>query len=164
MAVRISRPLLDAIVAQARAADPLECCGLLLGRPVPGPEHAAPEIEIVEMRAAANVAAHPDRRFEVDPAVLIAAHRAARQGGSAIMGHYHSHPGGEAIPSVVDAEMAGAEGEIWLLVGKAGVVRAWQVRRGGALHGVFEPVELVVSPHARLAPADAGRHEGSAIA
>ncbi|WP_264583760.1 M67 family metallopeptidase [Sphingobium sp. B7D2B] len=164
MAVHISRPLRDAIRAQAKAAASRECCGLLLGQRLAGADGGTTDIAVTELRAAANVAEQPEHRFEVDPAVLIAAHREARQGGPAIVGHYHSHPHGEAVPSAVDAAMAGAAGEIWLLVGERGGLLAWQVVASGRIHGVFDPVELVGSPHGRLAPARPQRHEGTAIA
>ena len=159
MAVRISSPLLDAIRAQASAAAPFECCGLLLGsaRILPASESC---IEISAILPAANVAPEPLHRFEVDPAILIAAHRNARDGGPALVGHYHSHPAGAPVPSPVDAEMAGVEGEIWLLAGSGGAVRAWRASCGGSLHGRFEPVELFASPQAPLAPAAAERHDG----
>jgi proteasome lid subunit RPN8/RPN11 len=120
-------------------------------------------MEVTEIRPADNIAASPLNRFEVDPAVLIAAHRHARSGGLAIIGHYHSHPRGEAIPSTVDAKMAQMDGEIWLLVGGDGEAKAWRALRGGPLHKCFEPAELTVSPQGRLAPDGGGRHEGAAL-
>jgi proteasome lid subunit RPN8/RPN11 len=65
----------------------------------------------------ANVAAEPWHRFEIDPAALIAAHRAARGGGAAVIGHYHSHPTGLAEPSPRDAADAAPDGSIWLIAG-----------------------------------------------
>jgi len=165
MAVRISRPLLDAIHAQASAAAPHECCGLLLGREIPAESTVANFARVSEIRPAINVAADPLHRFEVDPALLIATYREARAGGLDIIGHYHSHPAGEAVPSAVDAEMARAEGEIWLLAGGDGTLRAWRARRGGTLHGRFEPVELMTgSPQPLLARAVPERHEDAGIA
>ncbi|EPR16025.1 peptidase [Sphingobium indicum IP26] len=89
------------------AADRHEVCGLLLGE--------AGRIEAV--LPAANVAPDPARHFELDPAVLIAAHRDARAGGARIVGHYHSHPGGLAVPSETDAACAAPDGGLWLIVG-----------------------------------------------
>src|SRR5690606_17177122 len=117
-------------------------------------------VAIDAIRPAANVAADPRHRFEVDPALLIAAYRAARAGGPEIVGHYPSHPAGAAVPSAIDAEMAQAEGEVWLLVGGDGTIRAWRATPGGILHGRFEPTELTGSPQPRLAPVAPERHEG----
>src|SRR3546814_5142960 len=46
---------------------------------------------ICDVRFAANVAPEPACHFELDPAVLLDAHRTARNGGSRVVGHYHSH-------------------------------------------------------------------------
>ncbi|WP_420144915.1 Mov34/MPN/PAD-1 family protein [Sphingobium sp.] len=105
MRVEISRTLLEQIVALA-AADANEVCGLLLG--------TSDRIEAI--MPAANIATDPARHFELDPAILIAAHRAARTGGPAIIGHYHSHPSGVAAPSITDAACATSDGSLWLIV------------------------------------------------
>ncbi|OHD03992.1 MAG: peptidase [Sphingomonadales bacterium RIFCSPLOWO2_12_FULL_63_15] len=118
MSVTISSLLRDRIVALA-AADDGEICGLLLGQ--------AGWIEAIA--PAANVAADPARHFELDPAVLIAAHRAARSGGPKVVGYYHSHPSGVALPSATDAACAMPDGTLWLIVaGKE--VRLWIAQPG----------------------------------
>ena len=48
--------------------------------------------------------------FAAAPAALFAALRAARAGGPAVIGHYHSHPSGQATPSATDADAAAADG------------------------------------------------------
>lgn len=106
MKVRISSSLLEQIKAFAEA-DSREICGLLLG------ETGC----ITEILPAANVATDPARYFELDPAVLLAAHKAARVGGPAIMGHYHSHPSGRAEPSATDLQNAVPDGSIWMILG-----------------------------------------------
>ena len=133
MALRIARPLLEAIVARAALEPDREVCGLLFGTGA-RIEDAAP---------AANISAHPSDSFEIDPQALFAAVRAERAGGRRPIGHYHSHPNGSAAPSPRDAAAADDEGRLWLIV--AGTrVRAWRARRGGTVEGAFEPVELVV--------------------
>lgn len=134
MDLRISRALLDAIGEEARKAAPHECCGLLLGDARTG--------EVRVIRPTANVAADPAHCFEIDPVALLAAHKAARTGGPALIGHYHSHPGGEPIPSATDAALAEAQGEYWLIAGAGQTMRAWRAGVGGSLHGRFEPVEI----------------------
>ena len=129
MALRISRRLADAIRAQANAAVPLECCGLLLG--------AGDEVSAIA--PAANVAADPAHRFEIDPMILLAAHKAARGSGPAILGCYHSHPVGDPVPSVTDAAMAEGRGEYWLIVGNEGLLRGWRAVGGGD----FEAIQLL---------------------
>ena len=92
--------------AEAARAHPLECCGLLLGRGE----------RLLEVRPAANVHGSPQRQFEIDPAALIAAHRAARAGGLQVLGYYHSHPNGLAQPSATDRAQASGDGRIWAIV------------------------------------------------
>lgn len=133
MPVLLSSALHDQLLAEAAAAFPHECCGLLFGSP--GRIDAA--------QPCANVAADPLLTFEIDPAALIAAQRAARSGGPALVGHYHSHPNGRAEPSPRDAHDAARDGRLWLIVA-GGRVTAWRAIEGGGLHGVFEPVTILL--------------------
>jgi desampylase len=133
MSVRISRDTLVAVMAHADSGPAEEVCGLLFGD--------AGSIDAAVPTG--NVAADPARHFEIDPAVLFVAIRAERGGGVRIAGHYHSHPGGSAIPSARDAAAAGQPGRLWLIVaGKEAAL--WRERPGGAVHGAFEAVQLVV--------------------
>lgn len=136
MKVRISRAVIEAIRRQARAALPDECCGLMLATEETG--------RVDAILPAANVAQTPRSRFEVDPAVLIAAHRAERAGGPKILGCYHSHPVGEPVPSREDAAQADPSGQLWLICGGATLhARLWIARAGGTLHERFDPAEIV---------------------
>lgn len=106
--------LLKAVRAEAVAAFPRECCGLLVGT------HAAcgAEGEVWRVRRvvrAANVAERADR-FEIDPQTLIDTHRACRGTEEAVIGVYHSHPTGRAEPSATDAARADDPTLAWLIV------------------------------------------------
>ena len=129
--VIISRSLLDAVLADGRADAVRERCGLLLGRGG----------AVMDFVPAANVHPQPERHFELDPAVLVAAWRAERAGGHAVLGHYHSHPVGEAEPSVADAAAASADGRLWLIVSREGFA-LWRSVADGAVHGRFESVAI----------------------
>ncbi|MDE2404102.1 MAG: M67 family metallopeptidase [Sphingomonadales bacterium] len=98
---------------EAARAQPAEACGLLLGRA--GEGSGAGEA-IVAAIPCANVAPDPLRHFELDPAALIAAHRAARAGGPSVLGYWHSHPTGHPLPSATDCEHAGGDGRVWAIV------------------------------------------------
>lgn len=135
MAIRISRAVLDAVIAQARADPEREVCGLLTG--------SVPD-QIDGFVSAVNVAADPRARFEIDPAVLIAAHRAVRSGGPGLLGCYHSHPGGVPAPSPTDAAMAAADGWLWLIVTSAGEAGWWRAGERG-LYGRFVAVEPLLT-------------------
>lgn len=130
MGCEISRAAL-ALIRTTAAIDPArEACGLLFGS----------DAHIAAATAAANVAADPARTFEIDPAALFAALRDERAGGPALVGYWHSHPGGDAMPSATDAAMAEPDGKLWLIVaGEA--LTVWR-----ATHGGFVRVELAVSP------------------
>jgi proteasome lid subunit RPN8/RPN11 len=115
----------------AAAAAPHEACGILLG--------AAGAIAAAV--PAANVAAHPERAFEIDPATLLRVYREARGSGQRVLGWYHSHPNGLGEPSRTDAARAVEDGMVWVIVANGGL-SAWAVAAGGALHGRFARVAL----------------------
>lgn len=133
----LSRSVLDEIVTESAAAGDEECCGLLLASP------DAPPGRIDAILPAPNVAVDRRRHFEIDPAVLIRAHRTAREGGPRIVGCYHSHPGGDPSPSAEDAWQAEGNGWLWLICGVGGQ-RLWRAVADGPVHGRFEAVEMHV--------------------
>ncbi|MFI5021489.1 MAG: M67 family metallopeptidase [Alphaproteobacteria bacterium] len=138
--IALPRRLLDDIRRRAEAAYPEECCGLLLGH-----EQGKDRIVVSAAVASANLAAEPQRHFEVDPALYLRLRRAAAAEplGAHLIGLYHSHPEGEAVPSASDAAEAWQEGWIWLIIplasGRAGVLSAFRLARMG---GPFEAVAL----------------------
>ena len=119
--------VIEALLAEAQKAAPAEACGLLLGR--------GGLIDAVH--PAANIAADPLTRFEIDPVALIAAHRTARAGGPELIGYYHSHPSGHPRPSATDSEHASGDGRVWGIVA-GGEVGWWRDGEGG-----FAGVEIV---------------------
>lgn len=127
----ISTELLAQIVAHAQRSPIAEVCGLLFGT----------RDAILALEPCTNVAAEPARRFEIDPAQLLAAHRRSRGGGPAVVGHYHSHPSGRAWPSATDAADAIADGSVWLIVAGSDVT-AWRAVANGAVEGRFDRLAL----------------------
>ncbi len=147
MSVTISSEVLTQLIAAAEASPDAEICGLLLG--------AAGRI--VAAKACANVAADPARTFEIDPRALFAAHRRARSGGLAVVGHYHSHPSGLPIPSARDAAQAMGDGAVWVILG-GGAARAWRsVDVGVFVEEAIERIEYTYTP--AKAGAQFGRSE-----
>lgn len=106
MELAVTSRALGQMRAAAAAAHPHEACGLLLGDVG----------RITEARAAANIHPAPATHFEIDPQALIDAHRAARGGGLAVVGYYHSHPAGPPAPSVTDRARASADGRVWAII------------------------------------------------
>ena len=131
--------ILDAVRAAARAAAPQEACGLLLGRNESG------RIVLSACVPSRNIAADPMRRFEVDPAIRLRVQRETRDGGAAMVGLYHSHPAGAAVPSVTDRQCLYEPGLVWLIAGRGPnwIIRAWL-----ALQDDFRELPLAV-PDAR---------------
>lgn len=105
MELEITRAAIATVLAEAARAAPREACGLLLGRAG----------RVLRAQPAANVHPDPLRHFEIDPAALIAAHRAAREGGEELLGYYHSHPAGHPLPSATDCEHASGDGRAWAI-------------------------------------------------
>ncbi|MEK6637711.1 MAG: M67 family metallopeptidase [Pseudomonadota bacterium] len=109
MLIRISSKSIAAIRAHAAETPDEEVCGLLFGT-----------VEAVEaVQRCKNVASTPATRFEIDPAALIAAHKAERAGGAKLIGHYHSHPNGVCAPSEADRAEAGDAEQYWLIMAGA---------------------------------------------
>ncbi|WP_066555646.1 M67 family metallopeptidase [Croceicoccus bisphenolivorans] len=115
MRIQTASSIRETLIAAARAAHPRECCGLLLGTATDEAARISTAC-IGEIRPCRNVHADPEHHFEIDPAVLIAAHRAAREGGASVLGYYHSHPMGEPVPSLTDREQSACDGRIWAIV------------------------------------------------
>lgn len=124
MDLEVTSGAIATLLEEATRAAPNECCGLLLGRGQTI-ERAVP---------CANVHCDPAGHFEIDPAALIAAHRAARAGGPELIGYYHSHPNGRAEPSAKDRAAACGDRRIWAIIADAKV----QMWRDGA--NGFEPL------------------------
>lgn len=135
MHVTIASTALDAILIAAAATPSVEVCGLLLGTG-----------DVVDVALPCrNVDRDPARRFEIEPAALFAAHRTARSGGAAVLGHYHSHPSGSPVPSPTDAAAAADDRSLWLIVAD-GEARLWRAVAGGPVEGRFEPVAFATLP------------------
>ncbi|MGD1901655.1 MAG: Mov34/MPN/PAD-1 family protein [Geitlerinemataceae cyanobacterium] len=154
MELRIGSQDLAAIVELAERAHPLECCGLLVGRAEKNwvsiaeihPTANAWEGEAARDFEATFAGRDPDfgigrsdmqpevptaeRRYTIDPRIMLAVQKSARDRGLAIVGVYHSHPEHPAIPSEYDREFAWS-GYVYPIVsvqhGQPSTVRAWAI-------------------------------------
>jgi proteasome lid subunit RPN8/RPN11 len=116
MTNRVDLPaaLAEAVRAQAQAAAPRECCGL-----IEGVRHG--ELwRVMALHPVRNLSSDTDH-FEMEPQGQFAAQKAARSNGRAIIGCYHSHPGGQPRPSDADRASAGEENFLWLIAGSDGL-------------------------------------------
>jgi proteasome lid subunit RPN8/RPN11 len=121
--VRISRELLDDLVAHAREDAPNECCGLVATR----------DGEAVRVFRARNVHASP-LRYEIDPKDQLRAMREIEDEGWELGAIYHSHTRSDPVPSQTDVNLAHHWPDpLYVIVGVAGEdpdVRAWAIRDG----------------------------------
>jgi desampylase len=98
------------LLAEARAALPQECCGLLEG------VRDGDALTVIALHPAANLSPEPETGFEIDPAAHFALQRALRGTERAVVGCYHSHPNGRAEPSPRDRAGGCEDGWVWLII------------------------------------------------
>ena len=118
------------LAAEARAAVPLECCGLIEG----AGEGSA--LRVTALHPTRNLAAAPGC-FEIDPAEHVRLLRGLRGTNRGIVGCYHSHPGGAAEPSPRDLAAAVDDGFVWLIAAVPGEMAAFIFE-----DGAFRPLPL----------------------
>ncbi|MDX6650595.1 MAG: [CysO sulfur-carrier protein]-S-L-cysteine hydrolase [Solirubrobacteraceae bacterium] len=139
--MRISRELLDEMVAHAREEAPNECCGMV----------AARDGRAERVYRAQNTEASP-LRFNIDGREIFRVVEEIEGAGAQLGAIYHSHTRSEPYPSQTDIGVALVDGRgeqwwpgtLYLIVGLAGEepdVRAWDIRPGGDVQEVALEVE-----------------------
>jgi proteasome lid subunit RPN8/RPN11 len=112
--MRIGRPQLEEMLAQARERYPFEACGVLVGV-VQSPARVQRVVPVVNREKDT-----PRVRYQIAPEDLIRIQREARDRGEEIVGYYHSHPDHPARPSETDRRIAAeglSDGVIHVVVG-----------------------------------------------
>ena len=104
------RAAYETVLAHAREGTPEEICGVLGGR------REGDAVTVAETRRVANVADHPESRYELDPAGQVAAMDELEAAGHEVVGFYHSHPRGPDRPSGVDEARATWDGHSYCIV------------------------------------------------
>jgi proteasome lid subunit RPN8/RPN11 len=138
--LRLSATARNALVAEACAADPAECCGLLAGSG-----------DVVErIYPVPNAARERPNQYEMAPAEMWAARRRAAADGYEVLGFYHSHPRTAPVPSSYDVERAYYPDAIYAIVGPSAEPRVRAYRISG---GHVEEVEVVAKDAADPGPA-----------
>jgi len=129
--VRLSRELIDEIVAHAREDAPNECCGMV----------AAEDGRAVEIHRATNAAASP-LRYEIEPRDQFRIEMAIDEAGLELGAIYHSHTRSAPYPSQTDVNLAFHPHALYVIVGVAGPepeVRAYRI-----LDSAVHEVELTI--------------------
>jgi len=106
--MRISRELLDDVIAHARADAPNECCGMIASR----------NGEAVAVHRARNRAASP-LRYEIDGMEQYKIQTAIEDAGLELGAIYHSHTRSAPLPSQTDINLAFYPEAIYVIVGLA---------------------------------------------
>jgi proteasome lid subunit RPN8/RPN11 len=150
---------LRAIEAHGETGFPEEVCGFLIGtsegetktvtslREIENSweDNGAPEFAAA---GDAFAAASRRRRFKIPPDEYLAADRAARAEGTAILGFYHSHPDHPARPSEHDLALAREifPGYSYIIVsirsGRAAEMTSWVLRDD---YSVFDAEEMATN-------------------
>lgn len=104
--MRISRRLLDEVIAHARAEAPNECCGMI----------AARDGEAVAVHRARNAAASP-LRYEMDGMEQYRIQTAIEDAGLDLGAIYHSHTRSAPYPSQTDVNLAFYPDALYVIVG-----------------------------------------------
>ena len=136
-AVRVPRPVAEAVVRHARDERPNEACGLIVGS---GP--AADGGTARRYVACRNAAASPSR-YLVDGEDLLRVLDELDRTGEELWGVAHSHVRTNAVPSPTDIAEAAWPGAVHVLVSLAGDedapgLRAWRIAGGAATELALE--------------------------
>ena len=105
---------MDQVILHSEEAYPRESCGLLVGQRV------GDSIQVCEVHQSDNIAMEPAHRFEVDPQLRFDLERWLRKTSLELVGVYHSHPEGDALPSVTDIARAWEPNLFWLITAVRG--------------------------------------------
>jgi [CysO sulfur-carrier protein]-S-L-cysteine hydrolase len=128
--LRISRQLLEEVVAHARAEAPNECCGMIATR-----DGAA-----VAVHRARNKAASP-LRYEMDGLEQYQIQTAIEDAGLELGAIYHSHTRSAPRPSETDINLAFYPDAVYVIVGLENEepdVRAWRIIDGAVSEAALE--------------------------
>jgi [CysO sulfur-carrier protein]-S-L-cysteine hydrolase len=128
--LRISRRLLDEVIAHAREEAPNECCGMI----------AARDGEAVAVHRARNAAASPFR-YEMDGMEQYRIQTAIEDAGQELGAIYHSHTRSAPEPSQTDINLAFYPEALYVIVGLKGPepdVRAWRIVDGTVSEAALE--------------------------
>jgi [CysO sulfur-carrier protein]-S-L-cysteine hydrolase len=106
--LRISKDLVDELIAHAREDLPNECCGMMGGR----------DGRLQTIHRTVNVEASPFR-YGIGGQELIDTKKKIEEAGEEVAAIYHSHTKSPAYPSQTDVNLAGWPEAVYLIVSLA---------------------------------------------
>jgi proteasome lid subunit RPN8/RPN11 len=131
--LRISRQLLDDVIAHAREDAPNECCGMIASR----------DGEAIAVHRARNTAASPFR-YEMDGMEQYRIQTEIEDAGLELGAIYHSHTRSAPEPSQTDINLAFYPEALYVIVGLKSPepdVRAWRIVDGQVSEASLEVEE-----------------------
>lgn len=130
MKIEVASSVVGLIERFTQQEHPKEACGILLGL----------NNRVNRLWPAKNVHEKPITNFEIDPQTLIDVHREMRDQDEEILGYFHSHPKGLAMPSVVDQDRALRNNLLWAIKAPE-QIRIWRDAHDGFVELPFEIFE-----------------------
>ena len=103
--MKISRQMVDEMIAHAREEAPNECCGMIGG--VDG--------QAMSIHRTRNAEASPFR-YSIDAQELLDTYNEIQASGQDLAAIYHSHTGSAAYPSQTDINLAGWPDTVYVIV------------------------------------------------
>jgi desampylase len=122
------RPIIDRIRVEAGTSH-AEICGALIGD----------GYTVTAALPLANHSMNSHDSYYIPAAEVMRIERATAREGNVLMGFYHSHPNGDAVPSATDVHDA-LPGYVYWIVSGTGAVRAWRLREDRTQ---FDEVDVV---------------------
>ncbi|HTK77527.1 MAG TPA: Mov34/MPN/PAD-1 family protein [Gemmataceae bacterium] len=135
----IPRPILAAMLAQAAAERPNECCGLLGGSPSPDGR----SLYARSVHPLVNAAGSPTD-YESEPRSMFDAMRELRRAALDVVAVYHSHPSSPPFPSRKDLALSWGDRVVNLIISLQSAqpeVRAWRLTATDYREADWECVE-----------------------
>ncbi len=133
----------EALFADCVARYPEEACGLLIGR------REDDAVVVTRVAPSPNLSPAPRTSFEIDARLRLDLMRALRSGPTAVVGLYHSHPDGDAVPSAADRARAWEPDLIWVIValeqGRVAALAGHALDPAGATLA-FRPIAIAEEP------------------
>jgi proteasome lid subunit RPN8/RPN11 len=158
----------EALRAHGEETYPNECCGVLLGKSVPGEDNAASVVNHVHqiVRAGNTRTDSAHNRYHIAPQELVKIQRQARGLGLDIVGFYHSHPDHPAQWSPTDFAEAHWLGCSYIITsveqGKAALTNSFLLSGTEEENKKFEDQAIQIDIAASVTHAEAPNQKGQA--